>query len=315
METCLESLTELGYHNVKDQASVLFPGEDRFQLLEWILNRLSAGTDLGSVFGDVGENVEEELRIQRLSDAFTALGLKASKERVRGSGHSRQGVSFLCRIVNVLSAMEVPDVPNCSLEDQSRRESALIGSIAAKQSEIFLRELELFPMDMNFVILANKCDLSQISEKLSGSRVKLAEVKLKLAEFDSEKAPEDSDETSLEDVVMDVQTELENFLQIAAEFKEVFHKDMRAWMNSVQKPQMEGLGPAALRCLAGYNRVNQVLEAMQSFQLAENALLHLSGEEKEGVVVHSINLSQIVDHCETLCTESSNALRVFSIST
>jgi len=297
---------------VSSEEAVLQPGEARYCLLEWLLSKLYEGSETPpSVRDPVRDPVEkrdENARTARIAKMFSLMGFPVTDTEIKGSGDLCD--PFLLEVLEIVAAFALPDVSDCSLEEQSARDGALVASIVTMQEEVFAADYDLIPMDMRYAILAHKGNLKTVRAKLSQAKAQLAVVQAQLADLPpprqetgpSGRQPLEADGLSLADVAAEVCAQLKTFLEEALAFQHHYTQDIRPWTNSVATRQpLQGIGPAANRCLEAYGGLEQVLNALQQLQHAEQAINTLgSGQE----------LAAIVHRCDASYTQLSEALKL-----
>uniref|UniRef100_A0A7S0RQ81 HAUS augmin-like complex subunit 7 n=1 Tax=Pyramimonas obovata TaxID=1411642 RepID=A0A7S0RQ81_9CHLO len=295
------------------------PGEKRFQVLEWLLERLYEDSETPLFVGDPGDGTDEEARVARIAEMFSLMGFPATNSEIRGGQVTKD--PLLLELMDIVTACEVPDAAGCSesngsAEEQALRDGELVAHVAANQEEMFDAGYNLFPVDMRYALLAHRGDARAVGVGLEAARAALSVAEAQLMDLPPRPAEAaQARGAALADIAAEVCSQLRGLLEGAGDFQHHYTHDLRPWTNSVQRRPLQGLGPAAARCLEAYKSLAQVLGALERMQQAECTVATVGGGEEaakmaaDPTAMSASQLVQIIRQCEASYAQLSEALK------
>ncbi|KAI3418635.1 uncharacterized protein J3R85_013581 [Psidium guajava] len=315
MEEIQKKLAMLNYPRANAPAqSLLFPGMERYALLEWLFFRLLGDKSPFSqqnLQGDAMDRDEETSRIQYLAEIAKFLGVTTTvdTEVIQGRGTYEDRTEMLQLMVDLVEASIYADNPEWSVDEQAAKDIQLIDSIAEKQAQIFSEECKLFPADVQIQSMYPLPDVSELEAKLFEQSKILMNLQQKVDDLASKHAYNPDEEYT--EVEAQLRAHLESFLETARTFNMIYTKEIRPWTHMMEVPQLHGFGPAANRLLEAYKMLLKFLGNLRNLRDSYAALAVGLSETASG---EPSSVTRIISECESALTFLNRDLGILSAS-
>ncbi|GBG70111.1 hypothetical protein CBR_g5742 [Chara braunii] len=250
--------------------SMLYAGDGRYKLLEWLFNRLlgekSPFARHSPVSSDGMLDEDESVQTMRLAEIAKFLGLTetSNTEIIQGQGTYEARAKFLHLVTDLVEASQFADTPEWSVDEQAARDVQLLDALCEKQAVVLSEECNLFPRDTQFNMVQSVPPISALESQLAEYSKEVDHLHQLVNELAKKRIYNANEHSAIAD--KDVQEKLALFIETARTFNVVFTKEIQPWTHRMERPQLHGLGPASKHIRDCYETLMRLLRGLRTIK-------------------------------------------------
>eukprot|EP00877_Chromochloris_zofingiensis_P008253 jgi/Chrzof1/3681/Cz13g04250.t1 len=305
-------LQKVGYPGAFNDM-MLYPGEQRLNLITWIISKLLCGRAFETLpphqRTDTVDGLPEERLAEKCEWLLRTLGMKATKADIRGSGGDQQAVQFLVDLLQLLiaaspfldspssSSSAVPATPRgersgsmtargpCPRMTDMDAESKLLSYACSNVGKLCSEQLQLFPQDLLQTLDQSRDAVAELARLQPAAALQLQQLQQKLASLKTavEPVPDDSWLHNMDQV----QDTLQQFLATTSQLTDTYKQELSVWTavrgaddDNEQEPASTldmsvNIGDLARQAGTGYKNLRTLLQGVECLKDMHHSLMEL----------------------------------------